>query len=60
MARVTSIRKIKFQCFQILEEKGYNDSSVAMPRRARSAALLVRQTRPSVRKRLKLSQRLSM
>jgi hypothetical protein len=32
----------------------------AMPRSARSAALLVRQMRPSSRKRVKVSQRLSM
>jgi hypothetical protein len=33
---------------------------MAMPRRARSAALLVEQMRPSLRKRVKAVQRLSM
>ena len=60
MARVTSIRKIKFQCFQILEEEGHNDSPVAGERMTRSAALWERQMRPSPRKRLKDAQRFNM
>ena len=46
--------------YQRLEEGGHNERLIAMPRNARSAALLVRQMRPSSRKRVKAAQRLSM
>ena len=58
VVRVSSIRKIKYNCFQTLEEEGHNDSVIASPLRLRSAALLVRQILPSVR--AKSLQRLSM
>ena len=38
----------------------HNERLVAAPRSSRSAALLVRQMRPSSRNRVKLGQRLSM
>jgi hypothetical protein len=38
----------------------HNERIVATPRSARSAALLVKQTRPSSRKRVNAAQRLSM
>jgi len=38
----------------------HNDSGIAMPRNARSAALLLMQMRPSPRKRVNASTRLSM
>ncbi len=59
VARVAPIPRIKFQCFQTLEEGGYNEHVVATPRKARSAALFDRQTRPSSRKRVNAAQRLS-
>ena len=47
--------KDRFQCFQTLGKEVHNKSIIAIPRSARSAALLVRQIRPSSRKRVKAS-----
>ena len=49
-------RKGNCQYFQILEEEGHNDSTPAMPRSARSAALLLMQIRPSSRNRVSAVQ----
>jgi hypothetical protein len=40
VVRVASCRQTNFQCFQTLEEEGHNERRIAIPRRARSAALL--------------------
>ena len=48
---------INFQCFQILEEEVHNDLRVGIPRIARSAALFVRQIRPSSRNPINAGQR---
>ena len=40
--------KTSFQCFQILEEEVHNESLVAIPRSARSAALLLVNSLPTV------------
>jgi hypothetical protein len=53
-------RETNFQCLQSLEEEVHNERRIAMPRSARSAALLLMQMRPSCRKRVKASTRLSM
>jgi hypothetical protein len=53
------MQKIKLQCLQILDEGAQNDPIVAMVRSARSAALLLKQMRPSLRKRVKAGQRFS-
>jgi hypothetical protein len=52
--------KTNFQCLQALENGVRNECLIARPRSARSAALLVKQMRPSLRKRVKEAQRLSM
>jgi hypothetical protein len=44
-------RKSTCKCLQTLEEGGYNERLIAMPRSARSAALLVKQMTASLRKR---------
>ena len=59
-ARVGPIPKTRSQCFQTLEKGVQYESVIANPRRARSAALFVRQTLPSSMKRANRSQRLSM
>jgi excisionase family DNA binding protein len=46
--------------FTDTDEEGYNERVIAIPRRARSAALFDRQMRPSSRTRVKAGQRLSM
>jgi hypothetical protein len=60
VARVGSIPKDRTQCLQILEEEVQNESVIAIPRNSRSAALLLMQMRPSSRKRVNASMRLSM
>ena len=40
VARVARLQKTRFQCFQTLENEAHNESPVARPRSARSAALL--------------------
>ena len=50
VTRVGLTSKIKHQCFQTLEKEVQNESVIAMPRNARSAALLLRQMRPSSQK----------
>ena len=58
--RVAPFRRTNLQCSQILE-RVHNERVVAMPRSARSAALLVgAESRPSSRNRAKLGRRLSM
>jgi hypothetical protein len=57
-ARVASITKINLQCLQTLEEEGYNEHAIAMPRMAFSAMLLSISSRPSVRKRVSAARRL--
>ena len=59
-ARVALRAGIRCQCFQTLEEGVQNDSIVAIPLSALSAALFVRQIRPSSRKRANSSQRRSI
>jgi hypothetical protein len=53
VARVARNWKTNLLCFQIVEKEMHNESLIAMPRTARSAALLLRQMRPSSRKRAK-------
>ena len=49
--RVGRRTKTRFQCLQTLDQGVHNDQRVAIPRSSRSAALLLRQMRPSSRKR---------
>ena len=56
VARVASISKIKFQCFQRLEEGWHNEHLIAIGRMLRSTVLKSISMRPSSRKRTSPSQ----
>ena len=57
VARVGCVPKIRSQCFQIFRKGVQNEPVIAIPRSARSAALLDRQTQPSVRNKVIAGQR---